>query len=48
MQLKVAIIEDFCISLPRIAGESCFAKTDYSHPAKLPHRKDKQSKHQSS
>ena len=46
MQLKVAIIEDFCISLQRIAGESCFAKTYCSHPAKLPHRKDKKSKRQ--
>lgn len=48
MKLKVAIIEDFCISLQRIEGKACFAKTYCSHPAKLPRRKDKKSKHQSS
>lgn len=26
MQLKVAIIEDFCISLQRIEGKACFAR----------------------
>ena len=48
MQPKAAIIEDLCISLQRIVGKACFAKTYCSHPAKLPHRKDKKSKHQSS
>ena len=41
MQLKVAIIKDFCISLQPIVGESCFAKTYCSHPVKLPRRKYK-------
>ena len=35
------MIEDFCISLQRIEGKACFAKTYCSHPAKLPRRKDK-------